>query len=122
MLFITLHCFTGRNYNTHRCELLVEVGGPSLFVRRDAHWVLIIFRALTGFNPVAVCLCCLFTWALIKQAQMTAGAFTELALPAVLVLADSSEIKISIDLTFFRWPQTRLQMKNDTVALRLLDV
>lgn len=46
-----LRFITGDNYNTHHCDLYSKVEWPSLSDRRDRHWILFVFKALTGLLP-----------------------------------------------------------------------
>ena len=46
-----LRFITGDRYDTHHCILYSKVGWPSLAARRDYHWLLYIFKALTGKQP-----------------------------------------------------------------------
>ena len=46
-----LRFITGDAYDTHHCVLYEKVGWSSLKERRDAHWHIFIYKALTGKLP-----------------------------------------------------------------------
>ena len=46
-----LRFITGDAYDTHHCLLYEKVGWSSLKERRDAHWHIFIYKALTGKLP-----------------------------------------------------------------------
>ena len=46
-----LRFITGDGYRTHHCVLYEKVGWPSLEERRNKHWLLFIFKALSGKLP-----------------------------------------------------------------------
>ena len=50
-----LRWITGDSYGTHHCTLYGNSGLSSLFERRDKHWYLFIFKALSGLLPPYIC-------------------------------------------------------------------
>ena len=52
-LFIiqALRFITDDGYNTHHCDQYSKVEWPSLSNRRDRHWILFIFKTLSGLSP-----------------------------------------------------------------------
>ena len=50
-----LRWVTGDSYGTHHCTLYVNAGLPSLSERRELHWHLYIFKAITGKLPPYIC-------------------------------------------------------------------
>ena len=49
-----LRFITGDSYHTHHCILYDRVGWPSLSMRRDYHWYLFVFKAITGKLPTYI--------------------------------------------------------------------
>lgn len=49
-----LSFITEDTYSTHHCILFEKVGWPSLSQRRDMHFFLIIYKALTGKLPMFI--------------------------------------------------------------------
>ena len=50
-----LRWVTGDSYGTHHCTLYGNTGLSSLSERRDKHWYLFIFKALSGLLPPYIC-------------------------------------------------------------------
>ena len=50
-----LRWITGDPYGTHRCVLYEGSGLPSLTERRDKHWYLFLFKAISGMLPAYIC-------------------------------------------------------------------
>ncbi|CDR00471.1 unnamed protein product, partial [Oncorhynchus mykiss] len=49
-------------YTTHHCDLYALVGWPSLHIRRQTHWLQVIYKSLLGKAPpylssLCVCVC-----------------------------------------------------------------
>ena len=38
-------------YTTHHCDLHALVGWPSLYIRRQTHWLQVIYKSLLGKAP-----------------------------------------------------------------------
>jgi hypothetical protein len=46
-----LSVVTKASYTTHHCDLYVLVGWPSLHIRRQIHWLQVIYKSLLGKAP-----------------------------------------------------------------------
>ena len=50
-----LRWVTGDSYGTHHCTLYENAGLSSLSERRDKHWYIFIFKAISGMVPSYIC-------------------------------------------------------------------
>ena len=46
-----IHFVTKAPYTTHHCNLYALVGWPSLHIRRQTHWLQVIYKSLLGKAP-----------------------------------------------------------------------
>uniref|UniRef100_A0A3B1IPA0 Reverse transcriptase domain-containing protein n=1 Tax=Astyanax mexicanus TaxID=7994 RepID=A0A3B1IPA0_ASTMX len=46
-----LRFITGDPYRTHHCDLYRKVGWPPLAARREMHWLILIYKTLSGHMP-----------------------------------------------------------------------
>jgi hypothetical protein len=46
-----IHLITNAPYTTHHCDLYALVGWPSLHIRRQTHWLQVIYKSLLGEAP-----------------------------------------------------------------------
>lgn len=47
-----LRFITRANYLTHHCALYERVGWPSLHIRRNKHWLILVYKAIIGQLPL----------------------------------------------------------------------
>jgi hypothetical protein len=95
-------------YTTHHCDLYALIGWPSLHIRRQTHWLQVIYNSLLGKSPP-------YLSSLVTIAAPTRSTLSSRHISLVTPIANSSFCPLSFQFSAANdWKELQKSLKLET--------